>query len=136
MRHSMKTYLVTVEMFRDGPTKFQAILNTYVDLSSDDDQACEEVERLAWDMGWYDAEDKDVLGDIELNDWEVKDITGVETNYSPGARERQAEEERAWRSKCERLKDQWMAHYNKMVKKGVEPSDVWGPIFQKKGGAQ
>ena len=51
-------------------------------------------------------------------------------------RERQAEEERAWRRKCDQLKDQWMAHYNKMVKKGVEPSEVWGPIFQKKGGAQ
>lgn len=135
---TMKTYLVTVEMFRDGVVKYQAILNTYVDFSiaHEDDEPSQEVERLAWDMGWFDNDEKDILGDIEVNGFDYLDITGVETNWSPGARERQAEEERAWRQKCERLKDQWMAHYNAMVKKGIEPSEVWGPVFQKKGGAQ
>lgn len=140
---TMKTYLLEVsvrygcQLEAPDAVWHKCILNTYVDfdIAHEDSEPSEEVERLAYEMGWMDT-DEPVVGEIEIDDYKWKDISGVETNWSPGAQERQAEEERAWRRKCEQLKDQWMAHYNAMVKKGVEPSEVWGPIFQKKGGAQ
>ena len=133
---TMKTYLVEVSvryghcMYAGDAIWHKCILNTYVDFSiaHEDSEPSEEVERLAEENGWLETEEP-VIGEIEIDDWKYTDMSGVETNWTPGARERQAAEERAWRQQCEQLKDQWMAHYNKMVKKGIQPSEIWGPIF-------